>query len=67
LKRRSALLDVPHLCIELPPAIMKLMENVIIECNKAGVKTSICGQAAATRRLQGGAARAWNNNHRSEY
>ncbi|MDL5503138.1 MAG: phosphoenolpyruvate synthase, partial [Candidatus Methanoperedens sp.] len=34
---------VAHLYNELHPAIMKLIEHVIIECNKVGVKTSICG------------------------
>ncbi len=29
------------------PAVLKLIERVIIECNKAGVKTSICGQAGS--------------------
>ncbi len=38
---------VAHLYNELHPAIMKLIEHVIIECNKAGVKTSICGQAGS--------------------
>lgn len=38
---------VAHLYNELHPAIMKLIEHVIVECNKAGVKTSICGQAGS--------------------
>ncbi|GFO96054.1 phosphoenolpyruvate synthase [groundwater metagenome] len=38
---------VAHLYNELHPAVMKLIEHVIIECNKAGVKTSICGQAGS--------------------
>jgi len=32
---------------ELHPAVMKLIEYVIGECNKAGVVTSICGQAGS--------------------
>ncbi|KAB2948263.1 MAG: phosphoenolpyruvate synthase [Candidatus Methanoperedens sp.] len=42
---------VAHLYNELHPAIMKLIEHVIIECNKAGVKTSICGQAGSNPRV----------------
>jgi pyruvate,water dikinase len=38
---------VAHLYNEMHPAVMKLIEHVIIECNKAGVKTSICGQAGS--------------------
>ena len=38
---------VAHLYNELHPAILKLIEHVIIECTKAGVKTSICGQAGS--------------------
>lgn len=38
---------VAHLYNEMHPAILKLIEHVIIECNKAGVKTSICGQAGS--------------------
>ncbi len=38
---------VAHLYNEMHPAVMKLIEQVIIECNKAGVKTSICGQAGS--------------------
>jgi pyruvate,water dikinase len=38
---------VAHLYNEMHPAIMKLIEHVICECNKAGVKTSICGQAGS--------------------
>ncbi|MDD5474105.1 MAG: phosphoenolpyruvate synthase [Candidatus Methanoperedens sp.] len=39
--------QVAHLYNEMHPAVMKLIEHVIIECNKAGVKTSICGQAGS--------------------
>lgn len=39
--------NVADLYSERHPAIFKLMERVIIECNKAGVKTSICGQAGS--------------------
>ncbi len=42
---------VAHLYSELHPAIMKLIEHVIIECNKAGVKTSICGQAGSNPKV----------------
>ena len=42
---------VAHLYNELHPAIMKLIEHVIIECNKAGVKTSICGQAGSNPKV----------------
>jgi pyruvate,water dikinase len=38
---------VAHLYNEMHPAVMKLIEHVIVECNKAGVKTSICGQAGS--------------------
>ncbi len=38
---------VAHLYNETHPAVMKLIEHVITECNKAGVKTSICGQAGS--------------------
>ncbi len=38
---------VAHLYDEMHPAVMKLIEHVIKECNKAGVKTSICGQAGS--------------------
>ncbi len=38
---------VAHLYNEMHPAVMKLIEHVIIECNKASVKTSICGQAGS--------------------
>jgi len=38
---------VAHLYSEMHPAVLKLIEHVITECNKAGVKTSICGQAGS--------------------
>lgn len=38
---------VAGLYSERHPAIMKLIARVIKECNKAGVKTSICGQAGS--------------------
>lgn len=39
--------NVADLYTEKHPAIFKLIERVINECNKAGVKTSICGQAGS--------------------
>ncbi len=39
--------NVADLYTEKHPAVLKLLERVIIECNKAGVKTSICGQAGS--------------------
>ncbi len=42
---------VAHLYNELHPAIMKLIEHVIIECNKVGVTTSICGQAGSNPKV----------------
>ena len=39
--------QVADLYTESHPAVLKLIERVIIECNKAGVKTSICGQAGS--------------------
>ena len=39
--------NVAGLYTESHPAVLKLIERVIIECNKAGVKTSICGQAGS--------------------
>ncbi|MCZ7358268.1 MAG: phosphoenolpyruvate synthase [Candidatus Methanoperedens sp.] len=42
---------VAHLYNEMHPAIMKLIELVIVECNKAGVKTSICGQAGSNPKV----------------
>lgn len=38
---------VADLYSETHPAIMKLIERVIIKCNEAGVKSSICGQAGS--------------------
>ena len=38
---------VADLYTEKHPAILKLLVYVINECNKAGVKTSICGQAGS--------------------
>ena len=42
---------VAHLYDEMHPAVMKLIEYVIVECNKAGVKTSICGQAGSNPKV----------------
>lgn len=39
--------NVAGLYTEKHPAVLKLIERVINECNKAGVKTSICGQAGS--------------------
>ncbi len=39
--------NVADLYTEQHPAVLKLIERVIKECNKAGVKTSICGQAGS--------------------
>ncbi len=39
--------NVADLYSEKHPAVLKLIERVIKECNKAGVKTSICGQAGS--------------------
>ncbi len=39
--------NVADLYSESHPAVLKLIERVIVECNKAGVKTSICGQAGS--------------------
>lgn len=39
--------NVAGLYTEGHPAVLKLIERVIVECNKAGVKTSICGQAGS--------------------
>jgi len=48
---------VADLYDELHPAVLKLIEYVIERCGKAGVKTSICGQAGSrpevARRLVG--------------
>ena len=58
---------VAHLYNELHPAIMKLIEHVIIECNKVGVKTSICGQAGSNPEGCKEACGAWNNEHFRKY
>lgn len=42
---------VAHLYNEMHPAVMKLVEHVIRECNRAGVKTSICGQAGSNPKV----------------
>ncbi len=42
---------VAHLYNEMHPAVMKLIEHVICECSKAGVKTSICGQAGSNPKV----------------
>ncbi len=42
---------VAHLYNEMHPAVMALIEHVIVECNKAGVKTSICGQAGSNPKV----------------
>lgn len=39
--------NVADIYTEKHPAILKLLVHVINECNKAGVKTSICGQAGS--------------------
>ena len=43
--------NVADLYTESHPAVLKLIERVIIECNKAGVKTSICGQAGSIPKI----------------
>lgn len=40
--------NVAHLYDEQHPAVLKLIEHVILECNRAGVKSSICGQAGSS-------------------
>ncbi len=40
--------NVAYLYDETHPAVLRLIEHVIKECNKAGVKTSICGQAGSS-------------------
>ncbi|MDD2666613.1 MAG: phosphoenolpyruvate synthase [Methanocellales archaeon] len=40
--------NVADLYEETHPAVIKLIEDVIKECNRAGVKTSICGQAGSS-------------------
>lgn len=42
---------VAHLYNEMHPAVIKLIEHVIIRCNKVGVKTSICGQAGSNPKM----------------
>ncbi len=39
--------NVAGLYSELHPAVLKLIEYVVEQCNEAGVKTSICGQAGS--------------------
>lgn len=39
--------NVAGLYSELHPAVIKLIEYVVEQCNEAGVKTSICGQAGS--------------------
>lgn len=39
--------NVAHIFDEFHPAVLRLIEHVIKECNKAGVQTSICGQAGS--------------------
>ena len=40
--------NVAYLYDETHHAVLRLIEHVIKECNKAGVKTSICGQAGSS-------------------
>ncbi len=40
--------NVADIYDETHPAVIKLIEHVIKECNRAGVKTSICGQAGSS-------------------
>lgn len=40
--------NVAYLYDEQHPAVLRLIEHVIRECNKAGVKSSICGQAGSS-------------------
>ncbi|ATZ61065.2 MAG: phosphoenolpyruvate synthase [Methanosarcinales archaeon Met12] len=40
--------NVAYLYDEQHPAVLKLIEHVIRECNRAGVKSSICGQAGSS-------------------
>ncbi len=42
---------VAGLYTEGHPAVLKLIERVIIKCNEAGVKTSICGQAGSIPKI----------------
>jgi len=39
--------NVAYLYNELHPAVLKLIEYVVEQCNEAGVTTSICGQAGS--------------------
>ncbi|HID26499.1 MAG TPA: phosphoenolpyruvate synthase, partial [Methanosarcinales archaeon] len=43
--------NVAYIFNEMHPAVLKLMEYTIKECNKAGVKTSICGQAGSDPKM----------------
>jgi pyruvate,water dikinase len=43
--------NVAYLYDETHPAVLKLIEHVIKECNKAGVKSSICGQAGSSLKM----------------
>lgn len=45
--------NVANLFTEHHPAILKLIEYVIAECNKAGVQSSICGQAGSDPKMVG--------------
>ncbi|MDD2777714.1 MAG: phosphoenolpyruvate synthase [Methanocellales archaeon] len=40
--------NVADIYDESHPAVIKLIDHVIKECNRAGVKTSICGQAGSS-------------------
>jgi pyruvate, water dikinase len=42
---------VAGLYTEGHPAVLKLIERVIVKCNEAGVKTSICGQAGSIPKI----------------
>ncbi|MFQ6055784.1 MAG: phosphoenolpyruvate synthase, partial [Methanosarcinales archaeon] len=43
--------NVAYIFNEMHPAVLKLMEYTIKECNQAGVKTSICGQAGSDPKM----------------
>jgi pyruvate,water dikinase len=43
--------NVAELYDEMHPAVMRLIENVIKECRKAGVQSSICGQAGSNPKM----------------
>ncbi|MHC1625696.1 MAG: phosphoenolpyruvate synthase [Methermicoccaceae archaeon] len=43
--------NVAYLYDEMHPAILKLIETVIKACRKAGVKSSICGQAGSNPKM----------------